>query len=311
MSTSQRITGIYLCVFFIITFFPLPAFSTDTVNHSTTDHENDNALMGVGAHFAWILFDALKADLEAKTDRNIILFGKNSMLRAGCNAGIKAARQATQSRETFGFVCCSLSDEDIEKEQLIVYPLAKEPILILTHKDNPVDNLSSKQVRAIFRGELINWADADGENKPIVVIARLHCKKRPGHWKTILPDHKEFRQERLNVTSAATMVQRVGDFSGAIGHTGSTWKFKPEDKIKIVAVDGFKPTAENLRNGKYPFYRQLSAITNRNPSPDVVKLINEAQTGKAFRMVAQQYELLPLNPMQQTSPAISANAVTQ
>jgi len=308
MNTGPRITGIYLCVF--ITFFPWPAFSTDTADHNATDHENDNALMGVGAHFAWILFDAIKADLETKVGRRVILFGENSMLGVGCNAGIKAARQATQSRETFGFICCSLSDEEIEKEQLIVYPLVKEPILILTHKDNPVDNLSSDQVRAIFRGDLTSWADVNETNKPIVVVTRLHCKKRPGHWKTILPDHKAFRQERLNVTSAAAMVQRVGDFRGAIGHTGATWIFDAKDPIKIIRVDGFKPTAENLRNGKYPFYRQLSAITNRRPSPDVVKLITEAQTGKAFRKVARQYELLPLNPMRRMSPA-NAAAATQ
>jgi len=306
MNTGPRITGIYLCVF--ITFFPWPAFSTDTADHSATDHENNNALMGVGAHFAWILFDAIKADLETKVGRRVILFGEKSMLGVGCNAGIKAARQATQSRETFGFICCSLSNEEIEKEQLIVYPLVKEPILILTHKDNPVDNLSSDQVRAIFRGDLASWADVDETDKPIVVVTRLHCKKRPGHWKTILPDHKEFRQERLNVTSAAAMVQRVGDFRGAIGHTGATWIFDAKDRIKIIMVDGFRPTAENLRNGKYPFYRQLSAITNRNPSPDVVELITEAQTGEAFRKVARQYELLPLNPMRRMS---SANAAAQ
>ncbi len=304
MNTGQRITGICLCVF--ITFFPWPAFSTNTAGHNVTDHENDNALMGVGAHFAWILFDAIKADLETKVGRRVILFGENSMLGVGCNAGIKAAKQATQSRETFGFVCCPLSDEEIEKEQLIIYPLVKEPILILAHKDNPVDNLSSDQVRAIFRGNLTSWADVGEPDKPIVVVTRLHCKKRPGHWKTILPSHKAFRQERLNVTSAVAMVQRVGDFSGAIGHTGATWIFDAKDQIKIIRVDGFRPTAENLRNGKYPFYRQLSAITNRNPSPDVVKLINEAQTGEAFRKVARQYELLPLNPMRQISPANAA-----
>ncbi len=306
MNAGQRTIGICLCVF--ITFFPWPAFSTNTAGDNTTDHKNDNALMGVGAHFAWILFDAIKTDLETKVGRRVILFGENSMLGVGCNAGIKAARQATQSQETFGFICCSLSDEEIEKEQLIVYPLVKEPILILTHKDNPVDNLSSDQVRAIFRGDLTNWADVDETDNPIVVVTRLHCKKRPGHWKTILPDHKAFRQERLNVTSAAAMVQRVSDFSGAIGHTGATWIFDAKDQIKIIKVDGFKPTAENLSNGKYPFYRQLSAITNRNPSPDVVTLINEAQAGKAFRKVARQYELLPLNPMRQKSPA---NVATQ
>lgn len=294
MNKVHRIAGICLCVLFVL--FPWPTFSANTVNSDSI--EQDDALMGAGAHFAWILFDAIKADLEAKTGRSTILFGENSMLGVGCNAGIKAAKQGTKSRETFGFVCCPLSAEEIEKDQLIVYPLAKEPILILTHKDNPINNLSSDQVRAIFRGELENWAEAGGADKPIVVVTRLHCKKRPGHWKTILANPKEFRQTRLNVKSAAAMILRMGDFRGAIGHTGATWKFKTTDKTKIITIDGIEPTAENLRNGRYPFYRQLSAITNRNPSPDVVKLINEAQTGKAFRKIAKKYELLPLNVMQ-------------
>lgn len=256
----------------------------------------EDALMGAGAHFAWIVFDAIKDDLEKKTGRKTIFFGENSMMGVGCNAGIKAAKQATKDKETFGFVCCPLSDEEVEKEQLIVYPLAKEPILILTRADNPLDDIGLEQVRKIFRGDITNWKEVGGPDQSIVVVTRLHCKKRPGHWKTILPSKKEFRQERLNVKSAAAMVQRVSDFQGAIGHTGSTWKFKPEDNVKVLSVNGIKPTAENLANGKYPFYRQLSAVTNRNPSPDVVKLIKETQTGPAFRKVAKQYELLPLNP---------------
>jgi phosphate transport system substrate-binding protein len=297
---SQRTFGAIVAALFLL-MAPLLSGSllAATSSKPSIDSEADeNALMGAGPHFAWILFNAIKTDLEAKTGRKTILFGENSMLGVGCNAGIKAAKQGTKSRETFGFVCCPLSDEEVEKEQIIVYPLAKEPILILTHKDNPINDLSSDQVNAIFRGDVINWSELGGPNKPIVVVTRLHCKKRPGHWKTILPSDKEFRQERLNVKSAATMVQRVGDFSGAIGHTGATWEFTPEDKVKIITINGMKPTAENLANGKYPFYRPLSAITNRHPSADVVKLIKETQTGEAFRRVAKKYELLPLNPLQ-------------
>ena len=286
-----------LFLLFALATAPALAAVSESNPISIDDAANENALMGAGAHFAWILFDAIKEDLEAKTGRKTILFGENSMLGVGCNAGIKAAKQGTKSRETFGFVCCPLSKEEVEKEQLIVYPLAKEPVLILAHQDNPINDLSSDQVRAIFRGDLVNWSEIGGPDKPIVVITRLHCKKRPGHWKTILPNHKEFRQERLNVKSAAAMVQRVSDFSGAIGHTGATWEFSPEDKVKVLTVNGVKPTAENLANGRYLFYRQLSAITNRQPSADVVKLIKETQTGKAFRRVAKKYELLPLNPL--------------
>jgi len=263
--------------------------------NTVQDEPAENALMGAGAHFSWIVFDALKEDLERKTGRTTILFGENSMLGVGCNAGIKAAKQHSIGHETFGFVCCKLTDEEVEKNNLVVYPLAKEPILILVRSDNPVNDISQKDLRAVFRGDIVNWKEIGGPDKPIVLVTRLHCKDRPGHWKTILPDDKQFRQDRLNVKSASAMVQRINDFKYAIGHTGSTWKFRAGDKVKYLTVDGIAPTAENLANGKYPFFRTLSAVTIKNPSPDIVKLIKEAQTGPAFQRVAKQYSLLPLN----------------
>lgn len=259
----------------------------------------DDALLGIGAHFAWIVFDAIEADLEAKTGRKISLYGKNSMLGAGCNAAIKLAKQAAENRETFGFVCCPLSEKEVKREGLIVHPLALEPILILVREDNPADNLSSAQVRAIFRGEISHWQDEGGADKPIVLITCLHCKSRPGHWKTILPSPDNFRKTRLNVNSAATMIQRINDFSGAIGHIGSTWVFAPDDRIKALSIDGLQPAAANLARDAYPFFRQLSAITSRTPSADILELIRETQHGPAFRRVARRHELLPLRPQAQ------------
>jgi phosphate transport system substrate-binding protein len=252
-------------------------------------------ITGAGAHFAWVVFKSLKADLERVSGRSIELHGQNSTLGMGCNAGIKVALNHTPEHETFGFVCCPLSQEEVEKKQLIVYPIALEPVMIVVNADNPVSDLSTEQVRGIMRGDILNWKAVGGNDEPIVLVSRLHCKSRPGHWKTILPDAGEFRQQRLNVSSAADMVQRVSDFKGAIGHIGSTWDFSADNKLKVVAVDGYKPTAENLANRHYPFFRNLSAVTNRQPSDDVLTIINEVQKGVAFERVAEKYELLRLD----------------
>ena len=217
------------------------------------------------------------------------------MLGQGCNAGIKMAKRNGPDQETFGFICCPLSEEEIDKEGLIVYPLALEPIVIIVNKQNPVNNLSTEQVRAIFRGDIVNWKEVGGKDRPIVVVTRLHCKDRPGHWKTILPSHKNFRTQRLNVSSSDEMVQRISDFPDAIGHTGSTWAREPYQSVKQLTIDGVEPSAVNLKQKRYPFYRPLSAITNKQPSTNVLKIIKEVQVGTAFRRVAKQYELLPLN----------------
>lgn len=262
-------------------------------NASATDSQTDGAITGAGAHFSWVVMDALKQDLEKSTGRKLTLYGRESMLGAGCNAGIKHATQHPAGKETFGMTCCPLSADEAAKKKIRVFPLAQEPVLILVNKANPVSKLSAKQVRAIFKGDITNWKEVGGADEGIVVITRLHCKKRPGHWKTILPSHKDFREQRLNVKSAAEMIKRMSAFRGGFGHTGAAWAFEDSDQVKAIKVDGNEGNGDNLKNKKYPFYRTLSIVTDMNPSDDLLMLVKEAQQKLGSNDIAKRYGLLP------------------
>jgi len=253
-------------------------------------------ITGAGAHFAWVIFDSLKDELEQSTGNKLQLFGKDSSLGMGCNAGIKLAKQNSPNHQTFGFTCCPLSQDELNKEKLKIYPLAEEPIMILVNKKNPLDNLSTKQVRLIFSGKITNWKDVGGWDKPIVVVTRLHCKNRPGHWKTILPSADHFVKKRLDVSSAEEMVKLVTDFDTSFGHIGSTWIFDKKSNVKAITINNVAATAENLKNNSYPFHRRLSAITNLTPSKEILLTIRQVQYGKSFNDVAKKFNLLPLKP---------------
>ena len=257
--------------------------------------KESDVITGAGAHFAWVIFHDLKEELEGVTGKQFQLFGENSNLGMGCNAGIKLAQQSTHNHQTFGFVCCPLSQKELDDKQLKIYTLAEEAIIILVNKDNPIENLSSKQVGDIFSGEIVNWKDVGGWDKPIVVVTRLHCKKRPGHWKTILPSAESFVEKRLNVSSAKEMVKLVTSFDTSIGHIGATWKFGNDSNVKAIKVDNVEATAANLKNKSYPYHRMLSAITNMDPTKDVLTAIEQVQRGKSFESVAKKFNLLPLN----------------
>ena len=275
--------------------FLLSLFSSAVSADHGTGYQQEDTITGAGAHFAWVIFDELKGELEQSTGKNLQLYGKNSNLGMGCNAGIKLAQQHSHDHQTFGFVCCPLSQQEIDKKKIIVYPLANEPILILVNKNNPIENLSIDQVRNIFRGDITNWKDVGGWDKPIAVVTRLHCKKRPGHWKTILPSAEAFTKERINVSSADEMVKMVTKFDTAFGHTGSTWIFDENSNVKAISIDNVVASADNLKNKTYPFYRKLSAVTSMDPSEDVRTIIKKVQYGKSFEAIAKKYNLLPLN----------------
>jgi len=286
---TRRFTG-------LIFLFLLGSSTALADQKTTTEYPSDSdTVTGAGAHFAWVIFDSLKDEIEAKTGKKLQLYGKNSNLGMGCNSGIKLAQQHTHEHNAFGFVCCPLSEKELADKQINIYPLAEEPILILVNRKNPVENLSTDQVRAIFRGDIKNWQEVGGWDRPVVVVTRLHCKKRPGHWKTILPDAADFTRERLNVTSAEEMVKMVTRFDTAIGHTGSTWVFDKNSNVKAVTIDGVEATADNLKNNSYPFHRQLSAVTNMDPSEDVLDTIRQVRYSKSFEAVAEKYNLLPLS----------------
>jgi len=250
-------------------------------------------LTGAGAHSSWVVFDKLKPVLEKSGDYSLKLFGKQSMLGVGCNAGIKSVMQYSAKQETFGFVCCKLDDEEVRKKNLQVFPLALEPLMILSHEENPVNNLSINQIRDIFSGKITNWKDVGGNDQAIVVVTRLHCKKRPGHWKRILPSPDSFTGKRINVQSADEMVKRVGDFKAAIGHAGTAWLRGDNSRTKIITVDGYMPTVKNLQAGSYPFYRELSAIIDKNASDKLKNLMRTAQQEMLTTRAFTEHQLAP------------------
>lgn len=268
-----------------------PAFA------ETADKVTPPTITGAGPHFTWVLLDQIRPQLERDHQLKLSLLGKDSMFGHGCNVGIKKAKENQSSNQTFGFVCCPLDKEEVEKEGLTVHPVALEPLLIIVNKSNPVQDIPIEKVRAIFRGEIRNWKEVGGEDRPIVVVLRPHCPHRPGHWKTILPSVDQFRKDRIEVKAEVEVVQGVSDFSEGIGNIGSTWEFGPPYNIKTVTVSGVEPTAENLSNKRYPFYQQQSIVTHGALSAPLAKMIHAVQTGQDFRNIAKKYNLVPMVPV--------------
>lgn len=253
-------------------------------------------ITGAGEHFTWTLLDEVRPQLERDFKIKLNLIGRESMLGYGCNQGIKKAKESVPGNETFGFICCPLTKEEIAKEGITVHSVAHEPLLMIVNRSNPVTDIPIEKVRAIFRGEIRNWKDVGGEDRPIVLVMRPHCKDRPGHWKTIVPTIEELRKDRIDVKAEAEVVQGVSDFAEGIGNIGSTWIFDERQKVKVVTVSGIAPTAENLKTGRYPFYQEQSIVTYGEVSSSLAGMIREVQRGPSFRTVLRKYELLPVNP---------------
>ncbi len=199
-------------------------------------------------------------------------------------------------------ICCPPDTTD-RLPGLKYHTIAIDPLALLVHPANPVDNLSITQARQIFMGEIFRWSELDtsdtdmGLNMPVQPIGRLHCKLRPGHWRLLLDNEDLFSTGILEVGAIPDMMSKVASSQGAIGYE-VLWnlvRYQDKGKVKALNINGYSPyKAENLISGGYPFYRVYNITTWEGKglgNPHAEKLLEYIQqhTGD----IAKEHRMVP------------------
>lgn len=253
----------------------------------------EREIEGYGDHSLWIVINDLKDTFRKDTGITLKLIPEFAIAGKGCAKGITNAVRGNPDRD-FGLVCCELNENIVKKSGLKVYPVAREPLTIIVNKSNPIKSLTSKQVKDIFSGRIKNWKQVGGPDRKIAVIARLHCKEHVPNWTRILGRPEEFRADRLNVNSEPDMAKTVSDFKEAIGHIEMSSVVESKLQLKVLAVDGYMPTTENMEKGLYPFWAELSIVTRGEAKDNVTKLIEYVRTHYNAKKAMERYGMYQL-----------------
>ena len=135
--------------------------------------------------------------------------------------------------------------------------IGKDRIVVLIHKDNPVNELSKDQLKGIFTGKITNWKEVGGKDMPIIVV---WGKLIPGTNKLFVEkilDGEPVLKEVLETTTAAEIKNIVAITPEAIG-------IGP-----LAVVDG------SVKAPKIPdISRPITLVTKGKPSAKVQKLID-------------------------------------
>lgn len=155
-----------------------------------------------------------------------------------------------------------------------------EAFVFFVHKDNPIDSLTLEQIKGIYSGEITNWSQVGGENKPIVPFQRNEGSgsqsmliRIMGDTPIIEPDTQEV------VTGMGGIIEEVADYKSKSTSIGFSFRYYVEGiiqnpDIKVIAIDGVAPTVSNIQNNTYPIIAPVYAVTYEgNTNPNVYALI--------------------------------------
>ncbi len=198
-----------------------------------------------------------------------------------------------------GAFCCPAGKND-RLPGLKFYSLGISPIALIVNTENPLSNVSSKQAKEIFEGEISRWSEVGSSNNQLIKpIGRLHCKTRPGHWRSMLKSGDDFSPRLFEVGVIPDMISQVSRSASSIG-----WEtplmvelHQKKGKVKVLKIDGHLPfETDYVLTGKYPLYRSytLTAWDAENKTNrESVKLIRYLQ--QHIEKVHKEISFIPVS----------------
>ncbi|MFV0549122.1 MAG: PstS family phosphate ABC transporter substrate-binding protein [Limnobaculum xujianqingii] len=164
---------------------------------------------------------------------------------------------------------------------LTMIPFAREAFVFIAHKDNPVKNLSVEQIRDIYSGQITNWQAVGGKNTNIIPYQR---PEGSGSQTTMLAKVMQDTAMRKPLESEMAqgmggIIRRVANYQNTTNALGYSFRYyasqmNHNDRLQLLSVNGIAPTAENIRNGSYPFSVNVYMVTARQPTANTQKLMD-------------------------------------
>ncbi len=146
-----------------------------------------------------------------------------------------------------------------------------------------MEDLSVEQIGKIYTGEITNWKEVGGEDKPIVPVGREAASGTRDGFESITgtKDKCKYSQE---LTSTGDVIQTVSGNPNAIGYASLA---AVKDTIKVLSVEGVKPSKETIQDKTYKIQRNFVLVTRKGTalSADAQKFFDFATSSAADSLI--------------------------
>lgn len=178
----------------------------------------------------------------------------------------------------------------------VEHVIARDAIAVIVNPENPVDQLTLKQISDIYSGRINNWKEVGGEDRPIVRLSReTNSGTHVYFLETVLrlgdsDDRTLFSTDTLLLPSSEGIIAEVRQNPNAIGYDGLG--YVPEDlkMIAIAEMDGgayVLPSIPTVNDKSYPIARDLYMYTDGQPEGLLKEYLDWIMSDEAQEIVAE------------------------
>lgn len=168
--------------------------------------------------------------------------------------------------------------------ELAYVPFGYEAFVFIVNSENPIESLTSEQIRGIYSGLYKNWRDVGGEKSPIIQVQRV--------------EGSGSQTAMVSFMQGTPLMKRPTSIVGrAIGYSFRFYvsDLAGKENVKMIAVDGVYPIEENIRNGTYPITDCFYAVYRADNQNENISLLIDWILSDEGQYIVEKTGYVPVN----------------
>lgn len=188
-----------------------------------------------------------------------------------------------------------LTDEEVvlahkHKVRLKKVPVARDSVAVIVNSENPVNDLTMRELKAVFTGEISNWSKVGGENEKIDVLAREEGSGTSKFFISHVLKRSSITKSATTMPSIEAMMDSIANNKNAIGYAGMEALVEMPGKaksLKLQLIDGGTAVGATAAStiGGYPLSRPLFMFMDQDAKPSAQKFIDFCLSDEGQKLV--------------------------
>ncbi len=275
---------------------PVAAATPASVKHATKPHaanadanataQTSAAVVWRGDHCSARVIKDLAASYNASGQGKVIVQPFSTI------SGLDAVHSG--SADVAGSARSAMPGRD-EEVGTNFYPVAWDALVPIVSIDNPVNNISLKDLHDLYLGRITNWNQLGGQDGPINLYAvaapldgiEYSTRQLLFHYGDTAVSAPRLYINTIQLEAGVVLDPRGIGMSTLSGVAGN-------HKVKMLSVEGVTATDTTIVDGTYPLYSPLYlASRSDDPKHDAVSQFVAFTSSDAGKAILRRHDLVP------------------
>lgn len=173
---------------------------------------------------------------------------------------------------------------------LVEHLIGWDPLVVVVHATNPIENVSSTDLRRMLLGTVRNWNQIGGRDLPLLQVA-------PPQGSGMREAAEQFLAGNQHLSPRAIVSLVVADADKNIsllpaGFTVTSMSMVDAAQVKVIKIDGVSPSPQALAAGDYPLIKPLLLVTKGKATGTLALFVNFAKSPEGQAIIAKKFLLL-------------------